>query len=73
MIAKQMLELLDALSKVDFEGFDIDNFLAQREITPFDSERMRVYQTVETLKKNHVINSTREFEKKAYITVYEKM
>lgn len=72
MIKKQMLELLDTLSKVDFEGFDPDDFLAQRESNPFDGEWMRVYQAIEALKKDHVVDSTREFEKKAYITVYEK-
>ena len=69
---KQMLELLDTLSKVDFEGFDLDDFLVQRESNPFDGEWMRVYQAVEALKKENVVDSTREFEKQAYITVFEK-
>ena len=72
VIEKQMLELLDTLSKVDFEGFDIDDFLAQRESNPFDGEWMRVYQAVEALKKDNAVDNTREIEKKAYITVYEK-
>ena len=72
MIEKQMLALLDNLSKISFEGFDIDDFLDQRDSDPFDSEWFRVYQTLEELKKRKTVDDTREIEKKAYLTVYEK-
>ena len=39
---------------------------------PFDSEWVRVYQALEELKKGKTVADTREIEKKAYITVYEK-
>ena len=72
MIEKQMFELLDKLSKIDFEELDIDDLLDKRDSDSFDSEWVRVYQTVEELKKGKVVDDTREIEKKAYITVYEK-
>ena len=48
MIEKQMLELLDKLEEINFEEFDIDDFLDQRDSDPFDSEWVRVYQAIET-------------------------
>lgn len=72
MIEKQMLELLDSLSKINFAGLDIDDFLEQRDSEPFDGEWMRVYQAVEALKRDKVVDDTREIEKKAYIMAYEK-
>lgn len=72
MIKKQMLELLDKLKKINFEELNIDDFLDQRDSDPFDSEWVRVYQALEELKKGKTVEDTREIEKKAYITVYEK-
>ncbi len=72
MIEKQMLELLDHLSRINFEELDIDDFLEQRDNDPFDGEWMRVYQAVEALKTGNVVDDTREIEEKAYLTVYEK-
>ena len=72
MIEKQMLELLDKLKEINFEEFDIDDFLDQRDSDPFDSEWVRVYQAIEELKKDKAVDDTREIAKKAYITVYEK-
>lgn len=72
MIEKQMLELLDKLSQINYEELDIDDFLDQRDSDPFDSEWVRVYQSLEELKKGKTVEDTREIEKKAYITVYEK-
>ncbi len=68
----QMFELLDNLKKVNYETIDIDDFLDQRECEPFDSEWIRVYQAIEKLKKERAVEDTREIEKKAYITVFEK-
>ena len=72
MLDNQMFELLDKLKKVNYETIDIDDFLDQRECDPFDSEWVRVYQAIEELKKGKEMVDTREIEKKAYITVYEK-
>lgn len=72
MIEKQMQELLDKLKEINFENLDIDHFLDQRDSDPFDSEWVRVYQAVEELKKGKAVDDTREIEKEAYITVYEK-
>lgn len=67
-----MYELLDKLSQINYEELDIDDFLDQRDRDPFDSEWVRVYQALEELKKGKTVEDTREIEKKAYITVYEK-
>ena len=67
-----MYELLDKLSQINYEELDIDDFLDQRDSDPFDSEWVRVYQAIEELKKSKVVGDSREIEKKAYITVYEK-
>ncbi len=72
MIEKQMCELLDKLNEINFVELDIDDFLDKRDSDPFDHEWVRVYRVVEELKKGKVIDDTREIEKKAYITVYEK-
>ena len=72
MWEKQMYELLDKLSQINYEELDIDDFLEQRDSDPFDSEWVRVYQALEELKKGKMVADTREIEKKAYITVYEK-
>ena len=72
MWEKQMYELLDKLSQINYEELDIDDFLDQRDSDPFDSEWVRVYQALEELKKGKTVADTREIEKKAYITVYEK-
>ncbi len=72
MWEKQMYELLDKLSQINYEELDIDDFLDQRDSDPFDSEWVRVYQAIEELKKSKAVGDTREIEKKAYITVYEK-
>lgn len=69
---KQMCELLDKLSQIKYKEFDIDDFLDQRDSDPFDSEWVRVYQALEELKKRKTVDDTREIEKKAYLTVYEK-
>ena len=68
----QMFELLDNLKKVNYETLDIDDFFDQRECEPFNSEWIRVYQAIEELKKERAVEDTREIEKKAYITVFEK-
>ena len=44
---KQMYELLHKLSQINYEEFDIDDFLDQRDSDPFDSEWVRVYQALE--------------------------
>lgn len=72
MIEKQMLELLNKLKEIHFEDFDVDDFLDQRDSDPFDSQWVRVYQDLEKLKKEKIVADTREIEKKAYITIYEK-
>ena len=72
MWEKQMYELLDKLSQINYEELDIDNFLDQRDSDPFDSEWVRIYQALEELKKGKTVADTREIEKKAYITVYER-
>ncbi len=43
MWEKQMYELLDKLSQINYEELDIDDFLDQRDGDPFDSEWVRVY------------------------------
>ena len=72
MWKKQMYELLDKLSQINYEEFDIDDFLDQRDSDPFDSEWVRVFQALKELKKGKTVADTREIEKKVYITVYEK-
>ncbi|OUN39199.1 hypothetical protein B5G28_06605 [Faecalibacterium sp. An77] len=72
MWEKQMYELLDKLSQINYEELHIDDFLDQRDSDPFDSEWVRVYQALEELKKGKTVADTREVEKKAYITAYEK-
>lgn len=67
-----MYELLDKLSQINYEELHIDDFLDQRDSAPFDSEWVRVYHVLEELKKGKTVADTREIEKKAYITVYEK-
>ncbi len=69
---QQMNELLDKLRQIHYETIDIDKFLDQRECETFDSSWIRVYQAIEQLKKGKAMEDTREIEKKAYITVYEK-
>ena len=68
MWEKQMYELLDKLSQINYEELDIDDFLDQRDTDPFDIEWVRVYQALEELKKGKTVADTREIEKKAYIT-----
>ena len=51
MWEKQMYELLDKLSQINYEELDIDDFLDQRDTDPFDIEWVRVYQALEELKK----------------------
>jgi len=58
--------------EINYEELDIDDFLEQRDSDPFDSEWVRIYQALEELKKGKTVADTREVEKKAYITVYEK-
>lgn len=72
MSDQQMCELLDKLCQINYEELEIDEILDQRETDPFDSEWVRVYRAVQELKKGKVVGDTREIEKKAYITVYEK-
>ena len=67
-----MYELLDKLSQINYEELNIDDFLDQRDSDLFDSEWVRVYQALEKLKEGKPVADTREVEKKAYITVYEK-
>ncbi len=72
MWEKQMHELLDKLSQINYEELDIADFFDQRDSDPFDSEWVRVYQALEELKKGKTVEDTREIERKAFITVYEK-
>ena len=72
MWEKQMYELLDKLCQINYDELDIDDFLDQRDSSPFDSEWVRVYQALEELKKGKADANSREIEMKAYITVYEK-
>lgn len=72
MVEQQMTKLLDTLKTIHLETLDIDDFLEQRECDPFDGEWVRVYQAVEALKKRNAIEDSREIEKIAYLTVYEK-
>lgn len=67
-----MIELLNKLNNINFEELDIDEFLNKRDIEPFDSNWVRVYQIIEELKKGRTIDSTRDIEKKVYIIVYEQ-
>lgn len=67
-----MIELLSKLNNINFEELDIDEFLNKRDIEPFDSNWVRVYQIIEELKKGRTIDSTRDIEKKVYIIVYEQ-
>ena len=67
-----MIELLNKLNNNNFEELDIDDFLNKRDIEPFDSNWVRVYQIIEELKKGRTIDSTRDIEKKVYIIVYEQ-
>ena len=60
MWEKQMYELLDKLSQINYEELDIDDFLDQRDSDPFDSEWVRVYQALEELKKGKTVADTRE-------------
>ena len=60
MWEKQMYELLDKLSQINYEELDIDDFLDQRDSDPFDSEWVRVYQAIEELKKSKAVGDTRE-------------
>ncbi|MGJ0895715.1 hypothetical protein ACR75C_17520 [Thomasclavelia ramosa] len=59
-----MIELLNKLNNINFEELDIDEFLNKRDIEPFDSNWVRVYQIIEELKKGRTIDSTRDIEKK---------
>ena len=52
------------LNNINFEELDIDEFLNKRDIEPFDSNWVRVYQIIEELKKGRTIDSTRDIEKK---------
>lgn len=72
MLDNQMFELLDKLKKVNYETIDIDDFLDQRECDPFDSEWVRVYQTIEELKKGKEMVDTREIEKKHILQFTKK-
>ena len=67
-----MIELLNKLNNINYEELDIDEFLNKRDIEPFDSNWVRVYQIIEELKKGRTIDSTRDIEKKVYIIVYEQ-
>lgn len=67
-----MIELLSKINNINFEELDIDEFLNKRDIEPFDSNWVRVYQIIEELKKGRTIDSTRDIEKKVYIIVYEQ-
>ena len=53
-----MIELLNKLNNINFEELDIDEFLNKRDIEPFDSNWVRVYQIIEELKKGRTIDST---------------
>ena len=59
-----MIELLNKLNNINFEELDIDEFLNKRDIEPFDSNWVRVYQIIEELKNGRTIDSTRDIEKK---------
>ena len=59
-----MIELLNKLNNINFEELDIDEFLNKRDIEPFDSNWVRVYQIIEELKKGRTIDSTIDIEKK---------
>ena len=72
MVEQQMTKLLDTLKTIHLETLDIDDFLEQRECESFDGEWVRVYQAVEELKKGNAIEDSRELEKIAYLTIYEK-
>ena len=59
MWEKQMYELLDKLSQINYEELDMDDFLDQRDSDPFDSEWVRIYQALEELKKGKTVADTR--------------
>ena len=67
----EMYELLDKLSRINYEELDLDEFLDKRDSDFFDREWMRVYRAVEELKQGKVFDDTRAIEEKAYIMVYE--
>ena len=50
---------------------NIGEFIDLRENAPFDSEWVRVYQTIEELKKGKNVEDIRDIEKNAYILVFE--
>ena len=68
----EMLDLLNKLSKIDYENLDIDELLEQRECNPFDCEWMRVYRAIEALKVNQQVDDTTEIRKKVFLIVYEQ-
>lgn len=65
MWEKQMYELLDKLSQINYEELDIDDFLDQRDSDPFDSEWVRIYQALEELKKGKTVADTREIDEES--------
>lgn len=67
-----MLDLLNKLSKIDYENLDIDELLEQRECNPFDCEWMRVYRAIEALKVNQQVDDTTEIREKAFMIVYDQ-
>lgn len=52
-----MWELLDILNQISYEELNIDDFLDQRDKDPFDSNWVRVYQTLEKLKKGKTMDN----------------
>lgn len=66
-----MVELLNKLKEVHYEKLNMGEFIDLRENDPFDSEWVRVYQTIEELKKGRNMKDTRDIEKKVYILVFE--
>ena len=53
--------LITNLEKIDFSKIDVDFLLDNRETAPFDTEWIRVYKLIDTLKKEK--NYSNEIEK----------
>lgn len=66
-----MFELLNKLKEAHYEKLNIGEFIDLRENAPFDSEWVRVYQTIEELKKGRNVKDIRDIEKNVYILVFE--
>lgn len=68
-----MYKLFSKLNEICYQEIDIEDFLDQRESEPFDGEWIRVYQDIEELKKDKMLDDTKDIEKKVYMFVFEQL